>query len=141
MVPYKSKWKRHHDAIYWFDLKIAQDKGLIFRETLPNAIIFNDSAPPDCLVKVVGKDNEILNHQMTLELQVVPEVTLKPSFASASSHRSSERTDLTASTTDGMVRNFVQRAETSARGDPFLFVCDSVQASPRLKVNFRPRRH
>ena len=33
MVPYRLKWERHHDAVYWFDLKIAQDKGLVLWHT------------------------------------------------------------------------------------------------------------
>ena len=39
MVPYRTKWKRHHDSEYGFDLKIAQDNGLICWQTLSNAIV------------------------------------------------------------------------------------------------------
>ena len=60
MLQYKLKWKRHHDAIHWFDLKIAQNEGLIFWETLSNVIILHstDSTPPDCLMKFLDKDND-----------------------------------------------------------------------------------
>ena len=39
MVPHRTKWKRHHDSEYGFDLKIAQDTGLICWQTLSNAIV------------------------------------------------------------------------------------------------------
>ena len=63
IVPYKMRWKRDHDAVYWFDLTIAQDKERVFWQTMCNAIILNDSMPSDCMIKVVSKTNEILCHK------------------------------------------------------------------------------
>ena len=37
MVPYRIKWRRPHDAVYWFDLKSALDKGRVFWQTMSNA--------------------------------------------------------------------------------------------------------
>ena len=45
-----------HNAIYWFDLKLAQVKGLVFWRTFSNSIFLNDSVPADCLVKVVTRN-------------------------------------------------------------------------------------
>ena len=42
-----------HNAVCWLDLRLAQDKGLVFWQTITNAIIFCDSVLADCPVKVV----------------------------------------------------------------------------------------
>ena len=37
IVPPKINWRRQQDAVYWFDLELAQRKGLVFWQTLSNA--------------------------------------------------------------------------------------------------------
>ena len=66
MVPYTNR-RRPQDAVYWFDLKMAQEKGLhwYFGQTISNAIILNNSMPADCLVKVVKRNHEVRLHQRT----------------------------------------------------------------------------
>ena len=45
MVPYKTEWRRHQDAAYWFDPPLAT---WIFQQTMSNAISLNDSMPAIC---------------------------------------------------------------------------------------------
>ena len=79
MVPYRNKWKRHHDEFFYgFDLNIAQDLGLVFWQTMSNAIILNDSMPADCLTKVVLSNHEVLYHKK--KPQVAPRVILRPTL-------------------------------------------------------------
>ena len=68
MLPRKLRWRRAHDAVYWFDLKLAEYEGLTFRQTLSNAIIRNEP----CLVKVGNRtqcdtEDEVLYHKVTLK--------------------------------------------------------------------------
>ena len=46
-----------HNAVSWFDLRLAQNKELEFWQTINHAIILYDSMPADCLVKVVESYN------------------------------------------------------------------------------------
>ena len=32
-IPYKLRWRVSRNAVYWFDLKFAQDEGLVFWHT------------------------------------------------------------------------------------------------------------
>ena len=36
MLLYTSKWRRAHNAVYWFDHKLAQDNGRVFLATCIN---------------------------------------------------------------------------------------------------------
>ena len=54
LVPYKIRRRAHHDAIYYFDLKLARDRGLMFCQTQSHGIILSThSVPADTLVQVV----------------------------------------------------------------------------------------
>ena len=71
-----------HNAIYWFDLRLAQNKGSEFWKTITNAIILYDSMPADCLVKVVGRnwdesEAEILHQKAEPEQREVPRIRLQ----------------------------------------------------------------
>ena len=46
---YKSKWATIKDAIYWMNLRKAQDKGLKNWQTRSHAMILNDSVPADSI--------------------------------------------------------------------------------------------
>ena len=75
----ESKRKEHTTySMYWFDLKIARDEGLVFRQTMSHAIVFNDSMPSDCLTTVVLCSHKILVLFQTRQSvpQVAPKVTL-----------------------------------------------------------------
>ena len=49
LLPYRLKWRRPHDAIYGFDLKLAKDEGLIgiFWKTFSKALKLKDSMLAD----------------------------------------------------------------------------------------------
>ena len=53
IVPYKSKWKVHQNAIYWVNLPVAQKKGLTSYQTPSDAIILHDAVPACCIARVV----------------------------------------------------------------------------------------
>ena len=55
---YKTESKVYQDAVYWIDLKSAQDKGLAFWQTRSNATLLHDSVPANCLEKVVNAKTE-----------------------------------------------------------------------------------
>ena len=61
IVPYKPCGDGTMTLFYWFDLKIAQDERVVFRQTMSNAAILNYTIPADCLIKVV---QEILYHKI-----------------------------------------------------------------------------
>ena len=48
----------YHTAVYRVDLKSAQDRGLVFRQTNSNAIILSESVPADCLEDVINLEPE-----------------------------------------------------------------------------------
>ena len=77
MIPYRIKWKRRHDAVYWLSLKIVQSKGLAFWQTISNVIILNDSMPADCLMTMANRDHENLRPMNTQESPVTPKVVLR----------------------------------------------------------------
>ena len=65
----KMKWRRSHDAVYLFDLEIAQHRGLVFWQSMLHAIILNDSMPAECLLKVIHKTSEGLYPKIQSEPQ------------------------------------------------------------------------
>ena len=52
VVPYKSKWKVHHYAVYWVNISVALKKGSTFYQTQSIAIILHDSVPANCIERV-----------------------------------------------------------------------------------------
>ena len=55
IVPYKTDWRHPEDAVYWFDLPLAHNQGLVFRQTISDANIFNNSMPAKSLVKIIKR--------------------------------------------------------------------------------------
>ena len=64
-VPDRTRWKVHWNAVYWINLGSAQDQGLVFWQTLSDAIIFHNSAPADCLEQVVKTQTGKILYQKT----------------------------------------------------------------------------
>ena len=54
--PYTLKWRRMHNAVYRFNFRPAQNKGLEFWKTITNAIILCDSMPAGFLIKVLKRN-------------------------------------------------------------------------------------
>ena len=75
LVPHRIKKER---KVQRLNLKIARDKGLVFRQTMSHAIVFNDSMPSDCLTTVVLCSHKILVLYQTS--QSVPKVAPKVTF-------------------------------------------------------------
>ena len=71
VVPYRTRWKVYQNAVYWINLKSAQDRGLEFWQKNSNAIILDDSVPADWLEKVVShQSGEILNQKIRLSTAI-----------------------------------------------------------------------
>ena len=71
-------WKRHQDAVYWVDIKLAQKKGLKFYQTRSNAIIFQETLPACCIPKVVWiKTGEVLHEKVYMSPRHPPKISLK----------------------------------------------------------------
>ena len=80
--PYTLKWEPVDNAVYWFELRLAQNKGLELWLTINDAIILCDSMLADCLVKAVKRklhdtEAEILFERRELEQRQVLRVYWK----------------------------------------------------------------
>ena len=72
-VPYEITWRSHQDAVYWFDLTLAQNFGRVLRHTISNAIILDDTMLAGCLVKLIRRrTHEILYQKAQSESQNTP---------------------------------------------------------------------
>ena len=73
-----SAWKRHQDAVFWFDLDLAIREGLTFYQTRSNAIILQGTFPAYCIPKVVRlKTGEVLYERPYLSLRPPPKISLR----------------------------------------------------------------
>ena len=54
-IHYLFQWRPAHHAVCWFDLRLAQNRGLEFWQTINSAIILYGSIPTHFLVKVVRR--------------------------------------------------------------------------------------
>ena len=85
-------WKVYQNAVYWIDLKSAQDRGDLHFWPRSKAIILDNSVPADCLEKVVHtKTDEILNEKIHLSPRLAPKVVLRGCVASPKRRPSSTR--------------------------------------------------
>ena len=48
IAPYKHSWRAHHNTFFWYNLKLAQRKGLRFYQTRSHAITVSDSTSDLC---------------------------------------------------------------------------------------------
>ena len=58
-IPHKLQWRRKHKAVYWFALRLAQNTGLEFWQTINTAIMLFESMLADCLVKVAKRNLDV----------------------------------------------------------------------------------
>ena len=71
----KSLGEGHRDAVYWFDLTLAQNLGRALRHTISNAIIFDDTMLAECLVKIIRRrTHRILYQKARSESQHTPQL-------------------------------------------------------------------
>ena len=73
-----SAWKKHQDAVIWFDFDLAIRKGLTFYQTRSNAIIFQGTLPAYCIPRVVRlKKGEVLYEKSYMSLRPPLKISLK----------------------------------------------------------------
>ena len=78
VVPYRTNWKVYQNAVYWINLKSAQDRGLVIWQTNSNGIILDDSVPADSLEKVVhDRKGGVMYQKICLSLRPPPKLILK----------------------------------------------------------------
>ena len=53
IAPYKNIWKRLHNTLLWCNLKLSQEKGLQFYQTLSHAVVLYNTPPAACIEKAV----------------------------------------------------------------------------------------
>ena len=71
-------WKRHQDAVYWFDINLAIEKGLKFYQTRWNAIILQETLPACCIPKVVRLETgEVIYEKVYMSPRPPPKISLK----------------------------------------------------------------
>ena len=73
---YKQKvWKKHQNAVYWVDIKLAQKEGLKFFQTRSNAIILHETLPAYCFPKVVRVETgEFMYEKVYASLRPPPNI-------------------------------------------------------------------
>ena len=73
-----SAWKKHQDAVFWFDINLAIKEGLTFYQTRSNAIILQGTLPAYCIPKVVRmKTGEVLFEKSYLSPRPPPKISLR----------------------------------------------------------------
>ena len=73
-----SAWKKRQDAVFWVDLNLAIEKGLIFHQTRSNAIIFQGTLPACCIPKVVKlKTGEVFYEKSYMSPRPPPKIPLR----------------------------------------------------------------
>ena len=71
-------WKKHQNTVYWFDIKLAQKKGLKFYQTRSNAIILYKRLPAYCIPKVVRMETgEIIFEKVYVSPRLPPKISLR----------------------------------------------------------------
>ena len=73
-----SAWKKHQDAVFWVDINLAIQKGLVFYQTRSNAIILQGTLPAYCILKVERlKTGEVLYEKSYMSLRPPPKISLR----------------------------------------------------------------
>ena len=70
-------WKRHQNAVYWVDIKLAQKKGLKFHQTRSKAIIHYNALPACCIRKLFGWKLEKSNTKKNESPRMPPKISLR----------------------------------------------------------------
>ena len=74
----RNAWKKHQDAVHWVDINLTIGKGLTFYQTLPNAVILQETLLAYCMPKVVNmKIGEVLYEKVYMSLRPPPKISLK----------------------------------------------------------------
>ena len=72
------KWKKHHNTVYWVDIKLAQKKGFKFYQTRSKAIILYDTLPAYCIPKaIMMKSGEVTFEKIYASPLPPPKISFK----------------------------------------------------------------
>ena len=78
MVQAEKSGRRHQDTVYWVDLKLAQQKGFKFYQTISNVIILYDTLPAYCIPKAIMMESgEIMYEKVYASSRLPPKIFLK----------------------------------------------------------------
>ena len=78
VLPYRLRWTRAHNAIYWTDEKLARDDALTFWQTLSTIIILNEYMLTEFLVKVTTRNQNKMEEEI-LEQESCVGITMSSS--------------------------------------------------------------
>ena len=73
----KNTWEPHQNTAYWCNLKIAEEKGLLFYQTMSHAVVLFDTLPAVCIEKVVCMKTKDELHQKVRLTSRVRRVALR----------------------------------------------------------------
>ena len=79
IVPCRNTWKPQQNTVTWCNLKLVQEKGLLFYQTRSHAIVFYDTLPAVCIEKVVCMKTKDELYQKVSLTPRIPRVVLKSS--------------------------------------------------------------
>ena len=73
-----SAWKKHQDAVFWFDIDLAIKEGLTFYQARSNAMKIQGTLPAYCIPKVVRlKTREVLYEKSYISPRPPPKISLR----------------------------------------------------------------
>ena len=81
LASYKQEWKRHQDTVYWFDVQLAQRKGLKLYQTRSNASILYNTLPAYCIPKAIMMETgEIIYEKAYVSPRRPPKISCKDNW-------------------------------------------------------------
>ena len=73
-----SAWKKHQDAVFWFDIDLSFRRRLTFYQTRSNAIILQGTLPAYCIVRAERlRNGEKLDERPYLSPRPPPKISLR----------------------------------------------------------------
>ena len=112
---YCSRWRHDQDAVYWRNLKKAQDLVLQFWQTKSNAVIVHDPVLPECIFKVIARVDKKCSTRDCLHRCPHPRLPFAVAGKCSSSNSSSSQPDIASGNRSGIVivqtleRQFLRR--------------------------------
>ena len=67
-IVHKNNWKPHLNTVFWYNLKLAQERGFLFYQTRSHTIVLHYTLPAVCIEKVESmktKDDQCQNLRLT----------------------------------------------------------------------------
>ena len=71
-------WKKHHNTVYWVDIKLVRKKGLKFYQTRSNSNTLCDTLPAYCIPKAIMMETgEIIYEKVYASPRPPPKISCK----------------------------------------------------------------